>query len=235
MVGAGDNLVKQYPPATHQFLEVPYRSFSGTPSFFHRFTTNWNETMKFRLVYKGELLSTRIRPKKNQVDPKAFHKHEIRENFHYQIKNLLESDRVHDSVKNAQPVDLCFNSCFKFVPMVWKLKSAPDCSLNILCLRRDIPGSANHAGDIDNRLKTLLDALKVLPRGELPDGATPGQDQETFFCLFEDDSLVTHLSVEMDQLLDPPRDGGASSSEALIIVNVNIKPGLVTKENRLIL
>ena len=24
MAGAGDNLVKQYPPATHQFLEVPY-------------------------------------------------------------------------------------------------------------------------------------------------------------------------------------------------------------------
>ena len=23
MAGAGDNLVKQYPPATHQFLEVP--------------------------------------------------------------------------------------------------------------------------------------------------------------------------------------------------------------------
>ena len=24
MAGAGDNLVKQYPPATHQFLEVPF-------------------------------------------------------------------------------------------------------------------------------------------------------------------------------------------------------------------
>ena len=26
MAGAGDNLVKQYPPATHQFLEVPFKT-----------------------------------------------------------------------------------------------------------------------------------------------------------------------------------------------------------------
>ena len=190
--------------------------------------------MKFRLVYKGDLFSTQRRLEKNQKDPKACHKHKIRENFHYQIKNLLEGGRVHDSVKNAQSVKSCLNSNFNFVPMVWKMKSNPDCSLNILILRRDIPGNANYAGDIDNRLKTLLDTLTIPSKQQLPDAATPGQDQEPFFCLFEDDSLVSHLSVEMDQLLEPPTDGGARSSECLLIVNVNIEPGLLTKDGSLI-
>ena len=34
MAGAGDSLVKQYPPATHQFLEVPSgKKEEGTPPF----------------------------------------------------------------------------------------------------------------------------------------------------------------------------------------------------------
>ena len=37
MAGAGDNLVKQYPPATHQFLEVPgIESFWATLKRAHK-------------------------------------------------------------------------------------------------------------------------------------------------------------------------------------------------------
>ena len=114
--------------------------------------------MKFRLVYEGDIFSAQRKSKENQ--------HKIRENFHYQIKNLLESDRVHDSVKNATPVN---RALFNFIPMVWKLMGAADCSLDILFLRRDGRGRASsHAGDIDNRLKTLLDASRsnVFLRGK---------------------------------------------------------------------
>ena len=55
--------------------------------------------MKFRLVYEGDIFSAQRKSKENQ--------HKIRENFHYQIKNLLESDRVHDSVKNAHTSKSC--------------------------------------------------------------------------------------------------------------------------------
>ena len=181
--------------------------------------------MKFRLVYEGDIFSAQRKSKENQ--------HKIRGNFHYQIKNLLESDRVHDSVKNATPVN---RALFNFIPMVWKLMGAADCSLDILFLRRDGRGRASsHAGDIDNRLKTLLDALTIPSMQQLPGSPTPRKDQEPFYCLFEDDCLVTHLSVEMDQWLAPQKDVGPRSREALVIVNVSIEPGLLTKDGNLIL
>ena len=181
--------------------------------------------MKFRLVYKGDIFS--VQKKKSKEN-----QHEIREYFHYQIKNLLESDRVHDSVKNATSVN---RDLFNFTPMVWYLKGTLHCSLDILFLRRDVRGSASSsAGDIDNRLKTLLDALTIPSKQQLPNGVTPRQDQEPFYCLFEDDCLVTHLSVEMDQWLAPQEGGGSKSREALVIVNVNVEPGLLTKDGSLI-
>ena len=181
--------------------------------------------MKFRLVYEGDIFSAQgKKSKENQ--------HKIREDFHYQIKNLLESDRVHDSVKNSTPES---RSLFNFIPMVWKLRCSPDCSVDVLFLRRDVRGSANsHAGDIDNRHKTLLDALTIPSNQQLPDKAAPKKDQEPFYCLFQDDCLVTHLSVEMDQWLAPQKDGEPRSMEALAIVNVSIEPGLLTKDGNLI-
>jgi len=62
---------------------------------------------------------------------------------------------------------------FQFAPLVNnKLHMTAD--LNITMLRPGRPGSLiTHAGDIDNRLKTLLDALKVPEPGALPKDARP--------------------------------------------------------------
>ncbi len=47
---------------------------------------------------------------------------------------------------------------------------------------------------MDNRAKTLLDALKM-PDDEaaLPSSATPTADESPFSCLLEDDGLITKL------------------------------------------
>ncbi len=50
-------------------------------------------------------------------------------------------------------------SGFRFVPLVRESLSLL-CSLDVLFLRRDFPGSVISAGDIDNRIKTLIDALR---------------------------------------------------------------------------
>jgi len=70
---------------------------------------------------------------------------------------------------------------YKFVPLVrekWTLA----CGLEILFLRRDPPGSLWTAGDIDNRVKTLIDGLRM-PKcvAELGDYKDPAAD-ETPFC-----------------------------------------------------
>jgi hypothetical protein len=59
-------------------------------------------------------------------------------------------------------------------------------------------------GDVDNRIKTLLDALKV-PNdpSALPDGISLTEDEDPLFCLFEDDNLITSLAIKTDRLLEP--------------------------------
>lgn len=58
-------------------------------------------------------------------------------------------------------------------------------------------------GDIDNRLKTLLDALSVPKDGQVPSGEVWEPGEDPFHCLLEDDNLVTGLSISVDRLLGP--------------------------------
>ena len=59
------------------------------------------------------------------------------------------------------------------------------------------------AGDIDNRLKSLFDALGVPDVGQIPRGDTPRSGETPFFCLLDDDALVTEVDVVTDRLLEP--------------------------------
>ena len=78
------------------------------------------------------------------------------------------------------------------------------CSIEVLYLRQGTPGGLlNRVGDIDNRLKTLFDALSM-PQDRLQLGPflTPDVGEEPFFCLLEDDSIITKATVESDTLLE---------------------------------
>jgi hypothetical protein len=84
-------------------------------------------------------------------------------------------------------------------------------------MRRDSPGNlVTSGGDIDNRLKTLLDALRVpdVIKG-MPD--MPSEDEDPFFCLLEDDCLITALSVTTDTLLVPQADEERQHDVVLVI------------------
>jgi hypothetical protein len=107
------------------------------------------------------------------------------------------------------------------------------CSLNILFLRRDIPGSVITAGDLDNRIKTLVDTLRrPMSIQELRSNLQPAAGEDPFFCLLEDDHLVTHLSVETDALLDPPIGNAEDNRrEVKLIITVELKPNDVTMFN----
>jgi hypothetical protein len=77
--------------------------------------------------------------------------------------------------------------------------------LSIVMLRPEPPGSIITAGsDIDNRLKTLFDALRM-PKvtSEIPNGGAPQPSEDPFFCLLEDDNLIVKVSLDTDWWLDP--------------------------------
>lgn len=173
--------------------------------------------MNFKLLYRGPL-----KPNANPL-----HKHLLRQQFHLQLSVLWNSvpflaeiGRVQSSYQNPSTGTKEYRTrieklatehtvkSFRFVPLISK-ELGLACSLDILFLRREEPGELaktigdSYGGDVDNRFKTLLDALKVPSTGELPPGVGPQKNEDPFFCLLEDDSLLTEYCVKSDRLLFP--------------------------------
>lgn len=214
--------------------------------------------MRFRLTYQGELRPTQRDPEKNQTSPLAAHKHSIRQCFHQQLKELwstnkfLKECRVDPNAYGGRPihddaayfggkrdskipyVDAVASNYhefgYRFVPLV-REKISLVCSLNILFLRRDFPGGViTSAGDIDNRIKTVIDALrKPQSPNELVGHERPSADEDPFFCLMEDDSQVDRFTVETDQLLDTDAEPG--DQMAHLTITVDVRPFYVTTFN----
>jgi hypothetical protein len=106
---------------------------------------------------------------------------------------------------------------FVFVPLVSE-RIHLAAYLRILFLRPEAPGRVvGGGGDLDNRMKTPLDALKVpYEPTALPKGVIPEDGETRFYTLLRDDALVTGLEVTTDRLLEPVSE----KSEVLIVVQV---------------
>ena len=79
-------------------------------------------------------------------------------------------------------------------------------------MRRENPGDlVGHGGDLDNRIKTLFDALQI-PK-VLNGGLTPLEGEAPFFVLLEDDALITDMRVSTDRLLVPIQGESTSTHE----------------------
>ena len=193
--------------------------------------------MKFRLTYEGELRPTQRDALEHEKEPLAIHKHTVRRVFHAQLKRLWQTNRTLSEWKvQMVPLSEVLAESYQmfgyhFVPLVRK-EIGVLCSLDFLFLRRDIPGSAIQAGDIDNRIKTLIDTLRM-PRSpnEMLGSETPLDGEDPFFCLLEDDNLVSRFAVETDTLLDPLIGNDVDQRRAKIVVTVEIRPYHVTMDN----
>jgi hypothetical protein len=196
--------------------------------------------MEFRLTYDGPLFSTQRDPEHLQRDKNADHKHDLRRRFHKQLKRLwkvtpylsnvddqgrpqpphlrTETEGSHD-IETLSTTHSLYG--FHFVPLVTHAIEV-FCGLDILFLRPDKPGQVLWAGDIDNRIKTLIDALRIPTANERYDTRRPSDDETPFFVLLEEDQLVTKLSVETDQLLE--FSGPESMSEVRLLITVRVRP-----------
>ena len=84
-----------------------------------------------------------------------------------------------------------------------------------------------HGGDIDNRVKTLFDALRMPSLDELPKRDVPKRGEEPFYVLLEDDALVTGFSVITDRLLIPT----ASEGQVELIIHVKVSTTRSSMDN----
>lgn len=200
------------------------------------------DILQFRLTYEGLLYAA------SNGNKRGAHKHEIRRRFHPQLKRLWETSPLFEHlliqmapenkffVQEPRPFGLeeLANrgkmGNFRFVPLIrddldlW-------CGLEILFLRPGKMGRIFKSGDIDNRIKTILDALKK-PRdlqdieNEFPVGL-----EDPFFCLLGDDSLVAKLSVDTDDLLGIVGGDLPSEHDARVVVTVTVRPAVATWGN----
>lgn len=94
------------------------------------------------------------------------------------------------------------------------------CDLHITVLYGSDQATAYQTGDIDNRVKTLLDALRTRSSAELLK-APAIADSSTGYAevLLEDDSLVSSLSIRTEHGLDMPRDRNA----VWVLIRVTIR------------
>jgi hypothetical protein len=125
-----------------------------------------------------------------------------------------------------------FDKCgYKFVPLVSNhLKLS--CGLEILFLRRDMPGIPliRSGGDIDNRLKVLFDSLRIPGNCDELTSFTKDSDEDPyFFCLMEDDSMITDVSVTTDTLLTPFEP--QQEHDVKLIIKVKVRPTDFSFEN----
>jgi hypothetical protein len=191
--------------------------------------------MEFRLTYAGLLMGS------SSANPRAKHKQEIRQKFHPQLKRLWEAHpgiaaqpawtRAPVLRNPRDPVPRRLEQLaeenrrcgYRFVPLVVE-ELRLLCALRVLFLRPGQPGTVLKSADLDARLKTLFDALRMpVDAPELGGYDVPGPDEEPFFCLMQDDKLVTHISVETDMLLEPTTPN-AGEHDARLVISVELRP-----------
>lgn len=189
--------------------------------FLERVPPDWKEVLKFRLLLRGHL------PSGNR--PSVPVKHALRRQFHPQLQAIWRGHPWLRGAWDQQPngktgierlADNQAKYGYRWVPLVQQQMS---CSLDILMLRRHEPfrvfGEAS--GDLDNRIKTLIDSLQMPQQGAEVDGpAQSGEDP--FFCLLENDRLIYHLHITTDALWVPP-EIGEPERDVFAVISVNVK------------
>jgi len=201
--------------------------------------------MEFKLTYAGPLFST---GNKAGGLTKTNHKHEIRLAFDPQLQRLWQITESLRYAKSTGPRPIAVaggkagpliirspaltaeqlaekhvRNDWRFVPLVTRELDLW-CGLDILFLRSGKSGSLLKRGDLDGRLKTLLDALAMPDQNQGYEKRE--QSPQPLYTLLEDDRLISKVSVETDELLEPPPGdlGFSDLNYVRLVISVRIRP-----------
>jgi hypothetical protein len=116
-------------------------------------------------------------------------------------------------------------SGFKFLPLV-----VPElclrCSLDILFLRMEERDYVLQGGDLDGRIHVLFDGLRMIRDGQEipPKHKTPEADEDPFFCLLQDDTLVSDVKINTGRLLLLPNQKDSDQHDVYLQITVKLNP-----------
>jgi hypothetical protein len=202
--------------------------------------------VEFRLVYEGPLVAAT----KNKA--RAPERQELRRHFHKQLRRLWHTNpqllRLAQQVGMATAIqagkqvlssDDGFLNHVKsglnhlgrqsnrfgcdFVPLVTQERCL-QCSLEILFLRPDDSGTLIQAGDLDHRLKTLFEALRLPNNREELAGYTPTPEDTPLFCLLQEEKLITEFKVTTDVLPLLSHEKESRAQDVFLGINVRLSP-----------
>jgi len=191
--------------------------------------------MKFTLVFQGRLPASGNKSKTKDVA-------EIRAKLSPQMETLWNTHKALEEMRGAahvrDPADP-----LNFIPLFGALQVGEStytplvrsslhlaCDLNILFLRQEDPGSLiSQGGDIDGRIKTLLDALRMPSADEDRAAGVVGMNQHV---VMENDALVTSLKVDTERLLFPQT---THQHEVHLVIEVGIRVLRVVEQNTCLL
>jgi hypothetical protein len=200
--------------------------------------------VQFRLLYSGNQLLANGDARQKQI---------IRRTFHSQLKQLWSSNQNLEQLSinrgnshlkftfqeqislshrqfRADEAKASFlkhegdrwqRGAFRFLPLVEE-RYCLRVSIDILFLRPDRHPLIKAGGDLDNRLKTLFDALRV---PDTTDGlGSPLEGEDPFFVLLQDDSLISEIRVDTDNLLMLPNQQVVDAKQAFLVLDVKLVP-----------
>lgn len=171
--------------------------------------------MDFTLFYRGQLKS----------NGGYAHKHDIRKVFHRQMQHIWRKGILKDWIDHELEDSEYERKVGKiiFFPLVSSSLQAY-CEIAITWLRPGPAGRLVEGGDIDNRLKTLFDALCIPQLNAIPSEAVLPDGDTKIYCLLEDDKLITRLNIATDQYLEPE----AHPNDVLLLLKVHTIPRIVS-------
>lgn len=194
--------------------------------------------MRFHLVYRGKLPASGNKSKLKDVT-------RIRREFSPQIKLLWEthpslmvlletgarpranqmllqngqSARQQAILRPRMAEDLLAPipvGSKQYIPLVRKSLDL-GCELSVMFLRQEAPGQVvTQGGDLDGRMKLLLDALRM-PQLDEQNVCPPEEDE--LYCLMQDDALVSRLDIDTDRLLVPETN---DTQEVALFIEVHL-------------
>jgi hypothetical protein len=200
------------------------------------------QIMKFTLTYTGQL------PASGNGNSRAAEKWTIRKHLHPQLVELYQTHPVlrgrtitaiatppsfssgtdhgipitFSVAASGQAFQNIINATIdrgteRFIPLV-RQSLGLACELNITFLRKEEPGSLIlQGGDLDNRLKTLFDALKVPGLSDMRAGSP---EANPFYCVMEEDAMITAVNIKTDRLLTKP---SGDVTEVHLVIEVAVR------------
>jgi hypothetical protein len=149
------------------------------------------------------------------------------------MTTISGNENILDLTGESEPreiLDLC-ESIEKhgawFRPLV-RDSYALHCGLKIRFLRQEPPGKVYQGGDLDGRIKTLVDAL-TMPQHIEQVLEKDGTQLKPLHCLLEDDAMISGFEIESERLLG---DQGNSKEWVKLMIEVDVRVRLATIYNQ---